>query len=78
MAHFRAIIQGNRGQASRLGSKASGIEAYVASWQGAVAVRLSHDAETGKDTVSVMLTPHQGVGTVQTLYHGPIGGKDSA
>lgn len=77
MAHFRATVQGSRGEASRLGSKASGIEAYVASWQGAVAVRLSHDPKTGKDTVSVMLTPHQGVGTVQTLYYGPIGGKES-
>ena len=77
MAHFEATVQGNRGESTRVGTKASGMDAYIRSLQGAVAVRLSHDAETGKDMVHVMLTPHQGVGTVQTLYHGPIGGKDS-
>jgi len=77
MAHFRATVQGNCGEASRLGTKASGIDAYIASWQGAVAVRLSHDPATGTDFVSIMLTPHKDVGTVQTLYYGPIGGKES-
>ena len=77
MAHFEATVQGNHYESTRVGSKASGIEAYIRSLQGAVAVRLSHDPKTGKDIVSVMLTPHQGVGTVQTLYYGPIGGKES-
>lgn len=36
MAHFYGTIRGQRGEASRLGGKASGLTTYAASWQGAV------------------------------------------
>lgn len=49
MAHFYGTIKGQRGQASRLGGKTSGLETYAASWQGAVSVRLWVDEATGKD-----------------------------
>lgn len=32
MAHFMGGVQGNRGEATRLGSKSSGIDAWVKSW----------------------------------------------
>lgn len=32
MAHFRAVIKGQRGEASRLGSKTSGLKAVVNGW----------------------------------------------
>jgi hypothetical protein len=44
MAHFYGTINGQRGQASRLGGKASGLTTYAASWQGAVKVSLWYDS----------------------------------
>lgn len=73
MAHFRATIQGQRGQASRLGGKDSGINAHIASWQGAVSVNLYE--QNGVDWASVRLTSHHGAGTERMLYSGPVGGK---
>lgn len=40
MAHFYGTLQGNRGEASRLGTKDSGITTYAASWEGAVRVHI--------------------------------------
>ena len=54
MAQFRATIRGNRGQASRLGTKTSGIEAFVNGWDTGVAVVLDHSK--GKDRVKVYRT----------------------
>lgn len=42
MAQFRATIAGQRGEASRLGSKKSGITADVAGWMGGVRVVALH------------------------------------
>lgn len=49
MAHFFGNVRGQRGEASRLGSKRSDLQTTAASWQGAVDVRLYHDAGTGRD-----------------------------
>lgn len=73
MAHFRATIHGARGPASRLGGKSSGINANIASWQGAVSVYLS--SQDGVDWADVRLTPHHGAGIGKLLYNGPVGGK---
>lgn len=78
MAHFYGTLKGNRGEASRLGSKASGIKACIASWEGAVTVVLWHDAETGVDMASVYLNKHHGAGTDQPLYYGPVGGGNTS
>ena len=43
MAHFRATIRGQRGQASRLGSKKSGITASINGWDLGVMVSDSPD-----------------------------------
>jgi hypothetical protein len=77
MSHFYATIKGNRGKASRCGSKDSGIETYTASWQGAVHVTISHDIKTGDDIAVVRLVPWKGVGIFNTLYYGPIDGLDT-
>ena len=55
MAQFRATIQGQRGQASRLGSTKSGIEARVNGWRGGVSVRAFVD-ENGKDRFNIFAT----------------------
>ena len=79
MAHFYADIKGCRGEASRLGSKASGIIAHVASWAGSVRVSISHDEKTGEDWACVSLEPwHNGAGVSRLLYSGPVSGKVKA
>lgn len=47
MAQFRAVIAGQRGEASRLGNKKSGIVARVNGWDSGVRVDGVHDEETG-------------------------------
>lgn len=74
MAHFYGYIRGRRGDATRLGTKASGLTVTAASWQGAVLVTLGHDEETGQDVVSVSLVPWRGAGVDRVLYSGPVGG----
>ena len=74
MAHFYATLRGNRGKASRVGTKSSGIAATVASWQGAVSVRLWHDRATHRDMADVSLIPWHGAGDSIPLYAGPVSG----
>ena len=75
MAHFYGSIDGNRGEASRLGSKHSGFRAVAASYQGSVRAYLSHDEATGRDMVRVELDDWRGSGVRKPvlLYEGPIG-----
>ena len=60
MAQFWGTIKGARGEASRLGHKASGLDTYAASWQG--------------DMAQVELTTHHGAGVHRSLYRGPVSG----
>ncbi len=76
MAHFYGSIQGARGEATRLGSKDSGLITVAASWQGAVQVTLYH--RDGVDHARVWLTPWYGEGVSQELYDGPVAGKGDA
>jgi hypothetical protein len=73
MAHFYGTIKGGRGEASRLGHKASGLQVKAASWQGAVAVYL-YVGTDGVDCARVCLTTHNGAGTQRELYNGPVSG----
>jgi hypothetical protein len=74
MAQFYGSVQGQRGQASRLGSKRSGVTTTAASWEGAVTTTVSHDARLGVDVAEVRLTPWRGRGTSKLLYRGPVSG----
>ena len=42
MAHFRAVIKGARGEASRLGTKRTGIRARVQSWGHDLLIDVQH------------------------------------
>jgi hypothetical protein len=75
MAHFRGTIAGQRGAASRLGSKASGLTVEAQSWQGRVVIDLYHDEKTGQDMAHVYLGTHHGAGVSRTLYDGPVSGQ---
>ena len=68
MSHFYGTVQGNRGEASRGGSKASGMETYCASWSGAV--RCYAYEKDGVDMVRVERTTWHGVGNYKVLYDG--------
>lgn len=74
MAQFRGTIQGMRGEASRLGSKETGLTVNAASWDGEVTVRLFH--ANGIDMVDVSLLSH-GKGDRRTLYRGPVAGQEA-
>lgn len=54
MAQFRATIQGQRGEASRLGTKNSGLRVTANGWDCGIAVQVSH--EHGKDVFRVWRT----------------------
>ena len=54
MAQFRAVIQGQKGQASRLGGKSSGISASVNGWNIGVSIEALHI--DGKDVIRVYKT----------------------
>jgi len=55
MAHFYASIQGNRGKATRLGSKTSGIFGHVSGWNIGCKVYVNHNTD-GQDVVTVYRT----------------------
>lgn len=73
MAHFLGTVRGNRGEASRLGSAASGLHVRAASWQGAVDVELY--TRDGIDYTRVSLSQHHGHGIRHTLYDAPVDGR---
>jgi hypothetical protein len=75
MSHFYGTVGGqSSGEATRRGSKNSGLRVAAASWQGAVYVYLFHDEGTGKDCYRVELGPWKGNGrsSTQILASGEI------
>ena len=56
MAHFYASIQGNRSEATRMGTKNSGIEGHIRGWDIGAKVKCTFDPETKEDYVTVYLT----------------------
>jgi len=56
MAQFYADIQGNRGEATRMGTKASGIEGHIRGWSVGARVVIQYNPATGKDDVFVYKT----------------------
>ena len=78
MSHFYGTLTGCRGEASRCGSKKSGMETYCASWKGAIRCMAYFDEATGKDMVRVEKTTWQGKGEYKLLYLGEIGLVKSA
>ena len=56
MAHFYANIQGSRGEATRLGTKNSGITGHIRGWNVGARVDCSYSTETNNDIVKVYPT----------------------
>jgi len=53
MAHFRATIKGQRGEASRLGSKSQGMRVTVRGWRAGLTITARHDEATGEDVFNI-------------------------
>lgn len=60
MSHFYGTLEGNRGQATRCGTKNSGIRTNAAGWGGSIEASVYE--EDGVDRYQVWLTPWQGSG----------------
>lgn len=73
MSHFYGVLKGSRGEATRCGTKVSGLRVTAASWEGAVRTELYE--RDGRDYARISLVPWQGLGTVRVLYDGPVDGK---
>ena len=54
MARFYASIQGNRGEASRIGTTSSGISGHLRGWD--IGARVACEDFNGSDEVSIQLT----------------------
>jgi hypothetical protein len=70
MSEFYATIKGNRGPATRQGSKASGIMAAAQSWEGSVITHLF--LKDGETWVELGLGTESTTAISYTLYHGPL------
>ena len=62
MAQYRVSVKGQRGGASRLGGKSSGISASIHGWHLGINAYASYDAKTDCDSISVRITAGNGHG----------------
>ena len=56
MAHFYSEIQGNRGEATRMGSKDSGIRSHIRGWHVGGSVNCHYNESKDRDEVSIYAT----------------------
>ena len=73
MAQYYGSIEGNRGETHRLGTKSSGIEACVASWDGAIVTEMYWDTESKVNKFNVRKIPWHGAGPSGLLLAGIVG-----
>jgi hypothetical protein len=76
MSHFYGGVKGNRGRATRGGSKNSGYESYCTGWGGGIEVWLKHDPKTEKDYYVVSQVAHCGKGIEREIARGILGERD--
>ena len=76
MAHFRGTVRGDRGDASRCGSKRSGLEVIAASWHGAIRVILEYDKSTDSDNFTIELIPWGSFKATELLAKRSFGTKE--
>ena len=62
MSHFYGEIQGNRGSATRGGSKDSGFSAHIRGWTVGVKIWCYYDKNTGHDIIQIDKTGGSGHG----------------
>ena len=62
MSHFYGVLEGSRGQATRCGTKSSGVNVTAAGWQGAIVTHVRYNADKDRDEYRVYLEPWHGSG----------------
>ena len=72
MSHFYGVLGGSRGEATRCGTKKSGLVTYAASWDGAIRTHVWHDHQISKDRYEVWEAPWKGVGNSKLIAKGVI------
>ena len=71
MSKFYGTLQGSRGEATRCGSKRSGIETIAASWAGAIETRVFWNEDKQRNEYIVTKRPWQGsAGETKVLASG--------
>ena len=73
MSHFYGTLQGSRGEATRCGTKRSGIEATAASWDGAIVSEIRWNEDKQRNEYIVCLRPWQGRGVNKVIASGVLG-----
>lgn len=66
MARFYADIQGNRGQATRMGTEKSGLHGHIRGWEVGCRAEMWVN-QKGEDVVTITLTGGSNGGTTQCL-----------
>jgi len=56
MAQFYGDIQGNRGQATRMGTKKTGLDGHIRGWNIGARVWMSYNEQTKEDECTIDLT----------------------
>lgn len=56
MAHFYGEIQGNRGEATRMGTKDSGFRGHIRGWHVGGSINCYHNRSKDRDEVSIYAT----------------------
>lgn len=77
MSHFYGTMKGSRGEATRCGTKNSGMRVTAASWAGAITTELYID-DQGRDCFRVLQRPWHGRGVSEVIAEGVIGEPQSA
>lgn len=75
MSHFYGTLQGSRGEATRCGTKHSGVTTVAASWKGCIQVRVWYDEKTKTDKYLICQEPWQGHGISESIASGTLGEK---
>lgn len=65
MSQFYASIQGNRGEATRMGTKESGMSGYIRSWD--IGCRATMNHVDNEDYIHITLTSNNGTGSERFL-----------
>ena len=76
MSEFYARIKGNRGPATRMGHKTSGVQASVQSWKGSIVTRL--DDVSGETHARIYFSVGSTFSGERLLWEGPLHALSSA
>ena len=69
MARYQGFVQGNRGEATRLGTAKSGMWATARGWEGGAHIALYE--KDGRDYINISVGPHGNTGQT-TILEGPV------